>query len=151
MSEASPYDQFILDHIKNARNYRALTDASHHAAGINPLCGDEMNVYAAVIDDCIVDLGFQCSCCGISMASASVMTELVKALPLVAARQLLRTFIGALGSEGPAVAHGLKESQIAILAAVRALPSRRKCAALPWLTLEAALNGHAQAASIDFK
>src|SRR3954471_7622988 len=82
MSENNPYDPLLLDHIKNARNYRELPAASHHAAGINPLCGDEMNVYAEVIDERIGDLGFQCSCCGISMASASIMTELMKSQPL---------------------------------------------------------------------
>lgn len=148
MSEANPYDAFILDHIKNARNYRALEDASHHAAGVNPLCGDEMTVYARVDADAIADVGFQCTCCGISMASASVMTELVKTSALIDARPLLRTFINAIASEEPATAD-MTEGQLAIIGTVRALPSRRKCAALPWLTLEAALDGRAQAVSTD--
>lgn len=149
MSEANPYDPFILDHIKNARNYRAIDDASHRAAGVNPLCGDEMNVYANVIEERIDDIGFQCSCCGISMASASVMTELVKATTLLDVRPLLRKFIGALGAEDPLAARGLIDAQRAILETVRALPSRRKCAALPWLTLEAALDGRTQAVATD--
>jgi nitrogen fixation protein NifU and related proteins len=149
MSEANPYDRFMLDHIKNARNYRALDDASHHAAGVNPLCGDEMTVYARVDAGSIGDVGFQCTCCGISMASASVMTELVKSAPLIDARPLLRTFINALGSEDTAAAATLTEAQLAILDAVRALPGRRKCAALPWLALEAALDGRTQAVSTD--
>jgi nitrogen fixation NifU-like protein len=145
MSEANPYDKFMLDHIRNARNYRTLENASHHAAGINPLCGDEMDVYANVVEDRIGDLGFQCSCCGISMASASVMTELMKSVPLGEAKPLLRRFISALASDEEAGALGIEGGRLAILQAVRALPSRRKCAALPWLTLEAALEGKPQA------
>lgn len=148
MSEANPYDSFILDHIKNARNYRALDDASHRAAGVNPLCGDEMTVYARLENGRLADIGYQCTCCGISMASASVMTELVKSSPLTDARPMLRTFINAVASDEAATAH-MTEGQLAIIGTVRALPSRRKCAALPWLTLEAALDGRPQAVSTD--
>ena len=147
MSEVNPYDQFILDHIRNARNYRPLADASHHAAGVNPLCGDEMTVYANVVDDRIGEIGFQCSCCGIAMASASVMTELIEAVPLADAKSLLRGFISALASDVELAALGVEGGRLAILQAVRALPGRRKCAALPWLTLEAALEGRPQAIS----
>ncbi len=149
MSESNPYDNFILDHIKNARNYRGLDDASHRAAGVNPLCGDEMTVYARVDGGRIGDIGFQCTCCGISMASASVMTELVKSAALIDARPLLRAFLNALGSDDAAAGESMTEGQLAIMQTVRALPSRRKCAALPWLTLEAALDVRLQAVSTD--
>jgi nitrogen fixation NifU-like protein len=147
MSEANPYDPLLLDHIKNARNYRALPDASHHAAGINPLCGDEMTVYASVAGERLHDLAFQCSCCGISMASASIMTDLLKSAKLVDARPLVRSFIMAINSAAPPASHGLDDGRLAILQTVSALPSRRKCAALPWLALEAALEGRPQAVS----
>ena len=147
MSESNPYDHFILDHIRNARNYRVLADASHHAAGINPMCGDEMTVYAKIVEDRIREIAFQCSCCGISMASASVMTELIKSVPLADARPLMRRFISALASDVDLASLGMDGGRLAILQAIRALPSRRKCAALPWLTLEAALEGRPQAIS----
>jgi nitrogen fixation protein NifU and related proteins len=147
MSEANPYDAFVLDHIRNARNYHALPGASHHAAGINPLCGDEMSVYANVAAERIGEIGFQCSCCGISMASASIMTELLKSARLSDAKPLLRGFITAINSDDAGTADGIDGGRLAILQAVRALPSRRKCAALPWLTLEAALEGRTQAVS----
>jgi nitrogen fixation NifU-like protein len=147
MSETNPYDPLLLDHIKNARNYRELPAASHHAGGINPMCGDEMTVYAEVVGDRIGDVGFQCSCCGISMASASIMTELLKSQPLADARPILRAFITAINSSADVHSHGVDEGRLAILQTVRALPSRRKCAALPWLTLEAALEGRPQAVS----
>ena len=147
MSEANPYDGFIMDHIRNARNYRTLPAASHHAAGINPLCGDEMTVYAEIVQYRIRDVGFQCSCCGISMASASIMTDLLKSASVVDAKPLLREFIAAINGTAEASAQGIDGGRLAILQSVRALPSRRKCAALPWLTLEAALEGRPQAMS----
>ena len=147
MNETNPYDQFIMDHIRNARNYRALSGASHHAAGINPLCGDEMNVYANIVQDRIHDVGFQCSCCGISMASASIMTDLLKSASVADAKPLLRAFITAISSSAEPLSHGVDGGRLAILQTVHALPSRRKCAALPWLTLEAALEGRPQAVS----
>jgi nitrogen fixation NifU-like protein len=147
MSETNPYDQFIMDHIRNARNYRALPAASHHAAGINPLCGDEMTIYANIVQDRIHDVGFQCSCCGISMASASIMTDLLKSAKVAEVKPLLRTFITAIASSAEPLSHGVDGGRLAILQTVQALPSRRKCAALPWLTLEAALEGRAQAVS----
>src|SRR4051812_23758954 len=115
MSEANPYDPFLLDHIKNARNYRTLPHASHHAAGINPLCGDEMDVYATVAGERIDDVGFQCSCCGISMASASIMTEVLKSATLADARPLLRAFIMAINSTAEPASHGVDAGRLAIL------------------------------------
>jgi nitrogen fixation NifU-like protein len=149
MSESNPYDAVIMDHIRNTRHYRILPDASHRAAGISPLCGDEMTVYAKIEHDRIRELGFQCSCCGISMASASIMTDVLKALKLADARALVRAFLTVLDSGAEAGAHGIDGARLAILQTVRALPSRRKCAALPWLTLEAALDGRAQAVATD--
>lgn len=148
MSEANPYDPFMLDHIKNARNYRAIDAASHRAAGVNPLCGDELKVYASIVNDRIKDVGFQCSCCGISMASTSVMTEAVKSHSVDEARAAARAFIAAMSDEAADV-EKLSAPQRALLDAVRALPARRKCAALGWLTLEAALDGRTDAVSTD--
>ena len=78
MTESKAYDDLIMDHIKNARNFRALADATHHANGSNPLCGDELTVYIRLGNERIEDAAFQRTCCGISMASASIMTESVR-------------------------------------------------------------------------
>ena len=72
------YDDIVMDHIKNARNCRVLDDADRRIEGRNPLCGDELLIFLKVADERIDDLAFQCSCCGISMASASMMTSAVK-------------------------------------------------------------------------
>jgi nitrogen fixation protein NifU and related proteins len=134
------YDDVILDHIKNARNYRALEHADRATEGVNPLCGDTFTVYVQLDGEVIRDASFQCSCCGISMASASVMTEEVKGKTVAQARELHRRFIALLSdAAGPEAADDMGE--VAVLSVVRDFPSRRNCAALAWHTLAAALEG----------
>jgi nitrogen fixation NifU-like protein len=136
----SLYNEVVLDHIKNARNYRVMEDADTTAEGVNALCGDTMSVYVRLDGDVIRDASFQCSCCGISMASASVMTEAVKGSTVAAARAMYRSFLDLLAAtddlEGEA-----NLGEVAVLATVRAFPARRKCATLAWETLMAALEG----------
>ena len=71
MADARGYDDLIMDHIRNARGYGAPGSSTHQANGINPLCGDEMTVYATLDGERIEAVAYQSSCCGISMASAS--------------------------------------------------------------------------------
>jgi nitrogen fixation NifU-like protein len=138
----SLYDGLILDHIKNARNYRALEPADRVAEGVNPLCGDSFTIYVRLDGETIRDAGFQCSCCGISMASASVMTEAVKGRTVTQTRELYRRFT-ALLSEADTPDDADDMGEVAVLAVVREFPSRRNCAALAWHTLIAALEGRA--------
>ena len=146
MSQTSAlYDDVILDHIKNARNFRVLNDAHRMAEGVNPLCGDSFTVYLRLDGDTIREASFQCSCCGISMASASVMTEAVKDKSVQQARELYRRFT-ALLADAEAAGESREQRQaalgeVAVLSVVRAFPSRRNCAALAWHTLAAALDG----------
>ncbi|HTO45371.1 MAG TPA: SUF system NifU family Fe-S cluster assembly protein [Burkholderiales bacterium] len=136
----SLYDDVILDHIKNARNYRVLERADRVAEGVNPLCGDNFTVYVQLDGEVIRDAAFQCSCCGISMASASVMTEAVKGRTLAQAAELYTRFTDLLSR--PGVSETVDDlGEVAVLAVVRAFPSRRDCAALAWHTLLAALEG----------
>ena len=72
------YQEVILDHSKNPRNFRVLGDASHDAKGHNPLCGDRLELYLQVVDGVIEDVGFKGAGCAISTASASMMTEALK-------------------------------------------------------------------------
>jgi nitrogen fixation protein NifU and related proteins len=146
MSQTSAlYDDVILDHIKNARNYRVLDGADRLAEGVNPLCGDTFTVYVRLEGDTIRAASFQCSCCGISMASASVMTEAVKDKSVQQARELYRRFTALLAdTEAAGESENRRREdlgEVAVLSVVRAFPSRRNCAALPWHTLAAALDG----------
>jgi nitrogen fixation NifU-like protein len=88
---------------------------------------------------CIVDISFQCSCCGLSMASASVMTEIVKGKGMGEAELLLREFTGRLGGTLHSDCAALGREQQALLDAAQRFPARTRCVALPWTTLMPAL------------
>jgi nitrogen fixation NifU-like protein len=142
----SLYSAVILDHIKNARNFHDLEGANRKAHGINPLCGDTFDVYAKVEGDRVIDAAFQCECCGISMASASIMTETVKGKTVQEARALYRSFAKLLRDPGAASSLQVNSGQLPMLELIREFPSRVNCALLGWHTLEAALDGRAQVA-----
>lgn len=135
------YDDLLMDHIKNARNYRVLDDASGAASGANALCGDEMTVYLRLGSGRIEDVGFQCQCCGVSMASASIMTEAVVGVSVEEARARVKLFIARVADTARAQDGDGDRAQGAVVAMVRQYPVRSRCAMLPWLTLEAALDG----------
>ncbi len=137
----SLYSEVILDHIKNARNYHELTDANRKAHGINPLCGDTFDVYARVEGDRVTDAAFLCECCGISMASASIMTETVKGKTVQEARALYRSFEKLLRDPAGSSNLHADSGQLPMLELIREFPSRVNCALLGWHTLDAALDG----------
>jgi nitrogen fixation NifU-like protein len=132
------YDDVIMDHIKNARNYCRPENANCEAEGSNPLCGDVFTVYLRMRGDTIEDIGFQCSCCGISMASASIMTESVKGKNKNEAKSIFQRFSRMLAQTQPDSSSATDD--LSVLAAVREFPSRINCATLAWETLEQALD-----------
>jgi nitrogen fixation NifU-like protein len=141
---ADLYQQLIIDHNRNPRNFHALDDANRRAEGDNPLCGDRIKLFLRVENDIIQDVGFQGSGCAISQAAASMMTQVVKGKPTSEAEALFRAFHDMLtgGPEAPGDAGSL--GKLAAFAGVRAYPARVKCANLPWHTLRAALAGGAE-------
>ena len=142
MSAYQPYDDLIMDHIRNARNYRVPGDSTGQANGLNPLCGDDMTVYVKIERGAIRDAAFQCSCCGVSMASASIMTEMVIGLQPAQANALLDAFIAAVKAGVPP--GDASAGQLAVLDTVRNHPARARCALLPWATLGAAIENRLQ-------
>ena len=138
------YQQLIIDHNRNPRNFHALDGANRRAEGDNPLCGDRIKLFLRVENDIIQDVGFQGSGCAISQAAASMMTQVVKGKPTSEAASLFRAFHDMLtgGPEAPEDAGSL--GKLAAFAGVRAFPARVKCANLPWHTLRAALAGGAE-------
>ena len=145
MARQTPYDDLIMDHIKNARNYRALDDADRQSHGSNPLCGDEIDVYLRMDRDRIDDAAFQCTCCGVSMASASMMTESIRGRSVAEALSRARALVAHMNAGAELGAQQHDEMQRALLATVREFPARARCAALPWITLEAALANRPEA------
>ncbi|MDH3288768.1 MAG: SUF system NifU family Fe-S cluster assembly protein [Betaproteobacteria bacterium] len=137
----NPYDDLLMEHIKNARNYRVLDGASASASGANALCGDGMTVYVRVEDGRIEDVAFQCECCGVSMASASIMTQAVLGVCVEEAKARVTSFVARVADKADTGRRDAYSPQGAVVATVRQYPIRSRCAVLPWLTLEAALDG----------
>lgn len=141
------YQEVILDHNRKPRNYGALAQPTHHAEGRNPLCGDVIQLGLDVQGDTIAALAFEGESCAICKASASMMTAAVKGRTRGEAEELVREFRDmATGKLDPA-AQPNHLGRLAVFSGVRELPTRVKCAILPWHTLHAALNAQAQAST----
>ncbi len=137
MSLRNLYTDVILDHYKKPRNKRAMEDATHHAKGHNPLCGDRLELYIKVENGVIADISFTGQGCAIHTASTSILTEKVMGKPLKETKGLIVAFLGMLvGREG------IDEDligELVVLEGVKDLHARIKCATLSWHTLDLAL------------
>ena len=134
------YQQVILDHNKNPRNFREMPDATAHVDGYNPLCGDHYTVFLKTEGETISDVSFTGNGCAISKASASVMSSTVKGKSKEEANRLFDTFHKLVTGD----ASGLSAADLGRLAAfsgVSEFPARVKCATLAWHTLRSALEG----------
>jgi nitrogen fixation protein NifU and related proteins len=136
------YQDLILDHSKHPRNFRVPEHANREALGHNPLCGDRLMLYLTVDDDGIIrDVAFQGSGCAISVASASIMTDMLKGKTLPEANTLF-SYMHAACTGADVVAAGISEDdaeRMQALAGVRHYPIRVKCATLAWHTMQSAL------------
>jgi nitrogen fixation NifU-like protein len=134
------YQEVILDHNRKPRNFGAIPGANRHAEGHNPLCGDHIKLSMNVLDNKIETIAFEGEGCAICKASASMMTGAVKGKSLQDAEIMVEEFrgmaTGTLDLENEANHLG----KLKVFAGVKDLPSRVKCAILPWHTLHAALN-----------
>jgi len=132
------YQEVILDHNKQPRNFRKLENANREAEGHNPLCGDEVTVYLDVEDGVIKDISFQGKGCAISKASASMMTAALKGKTVAEAEAIFGQFHAmVMGEDEDVDAENL--GKLAVFSGVREFPARVKCASLAWHTLHAAL------------
>ena len=145
------YQEVILDHNRKPRNWGTLPDATHRAEGVNPLCGDRLDLSVKLAGEAVEAIAFEGESCAICKASASMMTTAVKGKPRANAEQLIREFRDmATGTLDTArEAHHL--GRLTVFSGVRDLPTRVKCAILPWHTLHAAFNslGHTSTESDD--
>ena len=139
------YQEVILDHGKNPRNYGKPEEVSHHADGHNPLCGDRITVYLDVDDSGVVrNAAFDGRECAISQASASLMTEIVSGKNLEQVERLFRSFHEMCTSDADVEADDSlvdEMDRLQVLSGVRQYPIRVKCATLAWHTMNAALAG----------
>lgn len=141
------YQEIILDHNKRPRNFHRLDDATHHADGHNPMCGDEIEVFIKVKDGKIEDISFQGEGCAISKASASLMTSSLKGRTVEEAHREFGTVIEMLTGKSEAAPDLSQVGDLAALQGVRQFPARIKCATLSWHALEAALKGGEKAST----
>jgi len=139
------YQDIILEHGKNPRNFGKCDGHNHTAKGYNPLCGDQVEIYLKVDKEKNVnEVSFEGSGCAISMASTSIMTELVKGKSLDIAKKIINEFFNMIKSGSEMKSKDLNDDQkikIMSLSGVNKYPMRVKCATLSWHTLISALDG----------
>jgi nitrogen fixation NifU-like protein len=138
------YQEVILDHGRNPRNHRHPDDANRHAHGNNPICGDTLVVYLAVDDDGVIhDAAFEGKGCAISIASASMMTGILKGKTRTQAQALFENFhdMCTKNDFDPDALDDDDLDRLQVLAGVRQFPMRVKCATLAWHTMAAAMTG----------
>ena len=135
------YQQVIIEHNKKPRNYGDLEPCTHHAHGLNPLCGDDIVLKVVVADGIVQDIRFLGQGCAISKASSSLMTVNVKGKPVAEAELMVAQFRSMIrGTLDTAVDPNIL-GKLSLFQGVKNLPSRVKCAVLPWATLHSALHG----------
>lgn len=143
------YQEVILDHGKHPRNYGKPDKANREAHGNNPLCGDRIQVFLNVTDDNVIEsAAFDGRGCAISMASASMMTGMLRGKTVAEAEQLFENFHRmCTEEEDPALANDDfpdDMEKLQVLSGVRQFPMRVKCATLAWHTMDAAVNGEVE-------
>ena len=137
------YQEIILDHGKNPRNLRKTENFNKDAKGYNPLCGDKVHVFLKLNENKkIEDISFEGSGCAISMASASLMTDLVKEKEEKEVENLVRDFLEMIKEKPELTTKSLSEDEktkLMSLSGVKQYPMRVKCATLAWHTLTSAI------------
>ena len=138
------YQEIILDHGKNPRNLRKTENFNKDAKGNNPLCGDNVHVYLKLNENKKVeDISFEGSGCAISMASASIMTDLVRGKEEKEVKEIVEDFLGMIKENPDLKSDKLKEDEktkLMCLSVVKQYPMRVKCATLSWHTLVSAID-----------
>ena len=147
------YQEIILEHGKNPRNFGKVHEFNKDAKGHNPLCGDNVHVYLKLNGQKIVeDISFEGSGCAISMASASIMTDLIKGKNEHEAKEIVEDFLGMIKENPDLKSEYLKDDEktkLMCLSGVKQYPMRVKCATLSWHTLTSAMNNSQEIASTE--
>jgi nitrogen fixation NifU-like protein len=133
------YQEVILEHAREPRNFHAIEGASGDVEGFNPLCGDRIHVYVKRDGEMLTDVAFTGDGCAISKASASLMTQSVKGRSQAEAERLFDVFHALVTGQSDGDTEAL--GKLAVFAGVAEFPVRVKCASLAWHTMKAALSG----------
>ena len=138
------YQEIILDHGKNPRNLRKTENFNKDAKGHNPLCGDKVHIFLKLNDNKKVeDISFEGQGCAISMASASIMTDLLKGKAEKEVKEIVTDFLEMIKEKDQLNSNILNEddrTKLMCLSGVKQYPMRVKCATLSWHTLTSAID-----------
>ena len=138
------YQEIILDHGKNPRNLGRTENFNKDAKGFNPLCGDKVHVYLKLNENKKVeDISFEGQGCAISMASASIMTDLIKGKEEKEAKEIISDFLDMIKEKENLNTKLLNEDEktkLMCLSGVKQYPMRVKCATLSWHTMVSAFD-----------
>jgi nitrogen fixation NifU-like protein len=143
------YQEMILDHNKNPRNFRVMEDADRFVEGYNPLCGDHYTVYVKMNGDVVQDISFTGAGCAISKSSASVMSATIKGKTRAEAERLFEQFHKLVTGELSGEQHVEELGKLAVFSGVSEFPARVKCAILAWHTMKSALEAKAETVSTE--
>jgi nitrogen fixation NifU-like protein len=143
------YQEVILDHNKNPRNFHKMDGASKVLEGQNPLCGDHYTLYLLLEDDIVKDISFEGAGCAISKASASLMSSILKGKTRAEVEELFQLFHKVVTGEIDPVEHLDELGKLAAFGGVSEFPARVKCATLAWHTMHSALNEESDAVSTE--
>jgi len=142
------YQEIILDHGKNPRNLRKTENFNKDAKGHNPLCGDKVHVFLKLDEDKKVqDISFEGQGCAISMASASIMTDLVKGKEEHEVKEIVKDFLEMIKEKDKLnnkILGDNEKTKLMCLSGVKKYPMRVKCATLSWHTLTSAIDNTQQ-------
>ena len=138
------YQEIILDHGKNPRNLGKFNNFNKDAKGHNPLCGDKVHIFLKIDENKnISDISFEGEGCAISMASASIMTDLMKEKKANEVKELIEDFLKMI-KDNPEMNSKIisedEKTKLMSLSGVKQYPMRVKCATLAWHTLTSAMN-----------
>jgi nitrogen fixation protein NifU and related proteins len=143
------YQEAVLDHYRNPRNFQKPDRSNRQADGFNPFCGDKITIFIQIEEGIIKDIGFTGSGCAISISSASMMTESLKEKTEAEARELFGRFRCLITDPMESQANTSTMGDLAIFSGIREYPVRAKCAALAWHAMIAALQRQQEIASTE--
>ena len=149
------YQEIILDHGKNPRNKNICKDFNKDAKGHNPLCGDKVHIFLKLDNEKkLEDISFEGEGCAISIASASIMTELIKGKEFNIAKKIQEDFLSMIKEGSKLTINSLSDNEnttIMSLSGVKRFPMRVKCATLAWHTFRQAVEGNKKIVNTEKK
>ena len=134
---ADLYQEVILDHSKNPHNFGVLEQFTCTAEGNNPMCGDQLTVYIDIKNDVVSDVSYRARGCAISIASASIMSSMIKGRTIEEVHLLFEKFHKLC--TGQEVEEDDDTEKLQVLSGVSEFPTRVKCATMSWHAVDSAI------------